>query len=235
MRTIFLLISFIYLFSTETYSQSKTMNTQLIEAFNTIKNKVDIQQYGISLYNRNSEVVNFKYREATKTIHWSTIARSANKPLAVIEYTITHPKKNTILFWKGDLVLKNSNPEYKLIIPAFIADTEALKQYQKQVLNELENGEITTLKVGETVTLKNGLSLMLSNFSNKRVDPTTPSTALAHLQVIMNDSTKEEIRFYNRSLAGIHYPNDTKKLKAYVFRIKNFSYDECIEVLVTKN
>ncbi len=234
MKNIFVLISCIYLFSCKAHSQSKTMDKELIEAFDTIKNKVDIERYGTSLYNRNFEVINFKYIEATKTIHWTTILRNADKPFPVIVYTITYPKKNTILFWKGDLVLKNSNPEYKSIITAFITDAEALKQHQKQVLNEIKNGEIVKLKISQIVKLKNGLSLMLRGFSNKRVYPGDPRTAMAHMQVIIDDVTKEEISFYDHALAGIPYPNDTEKLKGYVFRIRKFLYDECIEVLVSK-
>ncbi len=210
------------------------MNKKLIEAFDTIKHKVDIERYGTSIYNSNGGVVNFKYIEATKTIYWTTIVSNVDKPFSVIEYTITYPKKNTILFWKGDSVLKNSDSKYKSILTTFITDAEALRQYQKQVLNEINIGEIITLQIGEIMKLNNGLSLVLVGFSNKRVYQGNPRTAMAHVQVIIDDVTKEEVSFYDRALGGILYPNDTEKLKEYIFRIRKFSYDEYIEVLVSK-
>ncbi|QXP58677.1 hypothetical protein [Olleya sp. HaHaR_3_96] len=210
------------------------MNKELIEAFDNIKNIVDIEQDGISLYNSNFEVINFKYSKTTKSIHWATIVKRAGKPLSVIKYTITYLKKNTILFWKGDLVLKSSDSEYKSIVSAFIADAKALELHHKQVLNEIKNGEIVLLKVGEIVQLKDGLSLMLRHFTHKRHYFLNPSQAMADVQVIIGDGTEEEINFKNRSLAGISYPNDTNTLQEYVFRIRAFSYDKHIEVLVSK-
>ncbi|QCE43048.1 hypothetical protein [Psychroserpens sp. NJDZ02] len=210
------------------------MNKKLVEVFDNIKNIVATEQKGTSFYNSNFEVINFKYNKTTKTIHWAKIVKRPGKPLTVIEYTITYLKKNTILFWKGDLVLKSSDSEYKSIVNDFVADAEALEQHHKQVLNEIKNGEIILLKIGQIVQLKDGLSLMLRYFTHKRNYFLNPSQAVANVQVIIGDGTEEEINLKSRSLAGLSYPNDTITLKGYVFRIRAFSYDKYIEVLVSK-
>lgn len=237
MKNILIIICAICLLSYKTHPQSKTIDKELAEAFNTIKNEVEIEEmHDTSVYRNNKNIlVDFKYIKATNRIHWTTIEPVISKTsYEVIKYTVTCSNKKKIRFRKGDSRLKRSHPDYELITTTFIEDSKALKQYREEIHKEINNGEIITLENGKSIQIEDGLFLKLTGFVNKRVYPGQPLESRAYVQVTDGTAIKE-VTFYDRSLEGVYYPNKVNYAD-YTFRLRKFSYSGSgnIEILVSK-
>lgn len=97
-------------------------------------------------------------------------------------------------------------------------------------------GKIIELKLNKAVDFPDSLSVKLNSFSHKRAMTGGPTKATAYLMINregMTDTIQLSVHGVENKPAQFD-KYDTLQWKSYEFRLMKFSYDESIELIITK-
>lgn len=111
---------------------------------------------------------------------------------------------------------------------------QIINNKQKTTEMTLKYGESIELNMNETVKFKDGLSIFLRSFSHKSPYSGGPTKATAYIRLSKGELS-EEVRLSVHGGAGkTEKEYDTLIWNEYEIQLKAFSYDQSIEIIVTK-
>ncbi|WP_422380697.1 hypothetical protein [Marinicellulosiphila megalodicopiae] len=203
--------------------------SETTEIYHAVHQCVDHIKGGISVYDDQGNIINFKLNSEDSCMSYTIIHKE--KPPVLKAYSVIQKAASLTFESRKENSVVSAQDSLRA---EFMKHSALLIRHCEQLEKENQVGTRVVLKGDEVVDLPNGMQIKLLYFGSKRSIIGNPSVGYVTLQVILEDKESFEFSFYQQSLEAVPYPhqkNQFGEIQDYYFRLSQYSHSQFIEFL----